>query len=72
MDLRNSGRRAVKAAEDGLLLVDPRETKVKLRGRGCETQVCVFKGKERHSVNCRVLEAGQPAATVDMGGSCYQ
>lgn len=41
MDFRNSSSRVVKAAKDNLLLVNPREMKVKLRGRGCITQVCV-------------------------------
>lgn len=41
MDLRNRGRRVVEEAEEILLLVNPREIKVKLRGRGHNTQIFV-------------------------------
>lgn len=46
MDLRNPGRRVVKAAEGSLLLVNPKETKVKLRARSHNTQVCVQRERE--------------------------
>lgn len=60
MDLTNSGGRVVKAAEDSLLLVNPRETKVKLRGRGRNTQVCVQ--REREAL-CKLQDAGGWAAS---------
>lgn len=41
MDVRNSGRRIVKAAEEILLLVNAREREVRLRGGGHSTQVWV-------------------------------
>jgi len=61
MDLGNSGRRAaIEAAEDSLLLVNPREIKLKLRGRGRNTQVCVH--REREPL-CKPRDAGGWAAS---------
>lgn len=68
MGLRNSSRRVVKSAEDSFVLLNSREIKVKLQERGCKIQVCVQKESK---ALCK-LESGQPAATVDIGGSRYQ
>lgn len=60
MDLRNSGRRVVKAAEEALLFVNAGEKKVRLRGRGHSTQV---RAQREREVLCKLQDAGGWATT---------